>query len=78
MKFPLLLFYLFFFLIKSIVDLDGLKMAEQKDWNSPSVMKATKLQPTAKQPSKKQTRNYQKRYRTLEDKEEITSRWQEG
>ena len=53
MKFPLLLFYLFFFLIKSIVDLDGLKMAEQKDWNSPSAIKATKLQPTAEQPSAK-------------------------
>ena len=49
-------------------------MAEQKDWSSPSLRKTTKLQPTAEQPSTKQTGNYQERYCTLEDKEEATSR----
>ena len=38
----------------------GIKMSEQKDWNSPSLIKITKLQPHAEQPSTKWTENYQK------------------
>ena len=56
---------------------DRIKMAEQNNWNSSSLIKATKLQPTAKQLSTKQTGNYQKRYPTTEDKEEATSRQSE-
>ena len=56
---------------------DGINMAEYKDWSSTSLIKATKLQPTAEQPSNKQTANCQKRYPTPEDKKEATSRWQE-
>ena len=40
---------------------EGIKTAEQKDWSSPSLIKATKLQLTAKQASTKWTANYQKR-----------------
>ena len=39
--------------------------------DSPSLVKATKLQPTAEQPSTKETANYQKRYPTPEDKERL-------
>ena len=39
---------------------DGIKMAEQKDWSSPSLIKTTKLQPNAEQPSTKWTGNLQK------------------
>ena len=49
-------------------------MAEQKDQSSPSLIKATKLQPTAEQLSMKETTNYQKTYSTPEDKEETISR----
>ena len=46
---------------------------------APSLIKAIKLQPPAEQPSTKQTANHQKkRYPTPEDKEEATSRQQEG
>ena len=57
---------------------DRIKMAEQKDWSSPSLIKTKKLQPMAEQPSIKQTENFQKRYPTLEEKQEDTSRWKEG
>ena len=53
---------------------DRIKMAEKKDWSAPSLIKATKLQPTAEQPSTKYTTNYQKIYPTSECKEEATSR----
>ena len=39
---------------------DGIKMAEQKDWSSTSLIKTTKLQPNAEQPSTKWTGNFQK------------------
>ena len=48
-------------------------MAEQKDWSSPSFIKATKLQPIAEQPSTKQTENYQKSFPTIKAKEEATA-----
>ena len=51
-------------------------MAEQKEWSSPSLIKAAKLQVTAEQLSIKQTANYQKRYLTPENKVEGTPRWQ--
>ena len=35
-------------------------MAEQKDWGSPSLIKTTKLQPSAERPSTKWTGNFQK------------------
>ena len=37
-----------------------IKMAEQKDWSSTSLLKATKLQQNAEQPSAKWTQNFQK------------------
>ena len=53
-------------------------MAEWKDWSSASLIKTTKLQPNAEQPSTKWTGNFQKRYPTPEDKEESTSRGRRG
>ena len=37
---------------------DRIKMAGQKDWSSPSLIKTTKLQPNAEQPSTKRTGNF--------------------
>ena len=53
-------------------------MAKQKDWSSPSLMKTTKLQPNAEQPSREQMENSTKRYPTpTKDKQEATQRQQE-
>lgn len=52
------------FLLKS----DELKMVEQKDWNSPTLIKAIKLQTKAEQPSTKLIANHQKRYPTPKTK----------
>ena len=57
-----------------IISRDGIKMVEQKDWSSPSLIK-TKLQPNAEPLSTKWSGNFQNRYQTPEDKEEATSRW---
>ena len=74
---PLLGIYLGQTFIEKYTSGDRIKTTEQ-DWSSPSLIKATKLQATADQPSTKQTENYKKRYPTPEDKEEATSRQQEG
>ena len=55
-----------------------IKMAEQKDWSSPPLIKTTKLQTNSEQHSTKWTGDFQKRYPTPEDKEEAISRQQEG
>ena len=49
-------------------------MAEQKDWSSPFLKKATKLQPTAEQPSTNRLQTITKRYPATEDKEATSRR----
>ena len=60
---------------KTVIQKDTciITMAEEKDWSSPSLIKARKLQPIAEQPSTKYTRNYQQRYPTPENK--VEARW---
>ena len=40
------------------LSVQGIKMAKQKEWHSPSLIKTTKLQPNAEQPSTKWTGNF--------------------
>ena len=45
---------------KNCFHIDRIKIAEQKDWSSPSLIKTTELQPNAEQTSTKWTGNFQK------------------
>ena len=64
--------------MSTVVSGDAIKMVEEKDWSSSSLIKTTKLQLTAEQPSNKLIAKCEKRYPTPEDKEEATSRGRRG
>ena len=53
-------------------------MEKENDLSLPSLMKKTKSQLTAEQPSTKNTRTYQKRYSISKNKEEATTRLNGG
>lgn len=57
---------------------EGIKMVEQKDWSSTSLLKSKDSQLKAEQSSPKWTRNLKKIYPTPVEKEEATSRGRGG
>ena len=59
-------------------DLDRMKMVEKKDWSSTSFLKTTKFTPKCWAIINQMDWKLSKRYPTLEDKEEATSRGRRG